>query len=196
MAGQMIIVGFQGDDVSDKSVQAVAGEIASGGLGGVMYLKPNVKSLEAVKAMNELFRTSSPDLPPFITLDQEGGAVERLTKAVGFEEVPNAATVAANNSPAEAKALYADMARKVAALGFSVNFGPVADLNVNPDNQVIAKFGRAFGKSADTVAAYDEAFVAAHHEAGLITSLKHFPGHGSSTADSHEGFVDISKTWS
>jgi beta-N-acetylhexosaminidase len=196
MAGQMIIVGFQGDDVSDKSVKAVAVEIASGGLGGVMYLKPNVKSLDAVKAMNQLFRASSPDLPPFITLDQEGGAVERLTKAVGFEELPNAATVAANDSPAEAEALYAAMARKVAALGFSVNFGPVADLNVNPDNQVIAKFGRAYGKSGDTVAAYDEAFIEAHHEAGLITSLKHFPGHGSSTADSHEGFVDISNTWS
>lgn len=196
MAGQMIIVGFQGDDASDKSVKAVAAEIASGGLGGVMYLKTNVKSLDAVKAMNALFRASSPDLPPFITLDQEGGAVERLTKAVGFEELPNAATIAANNSPDEAEAIYAEMARQVAALGFSVNFGPVADLNVNPDNQVIAKFGRAFGKSGDTVAAYDEAFVAAHHEAGLITSLKHFPGHGSSTADSHEGFVDISNTWS
>src|SRR5690606_13400496 len=82
------------------------------------------------------------------------------------------------------------------ALGFSVNFGPVADLAVNPNNQVITKFGRAYGKSAETVAAYDEAFIAAHHAAGLITSLKHFPGHGSSTADSHEGFVDISKTWS
>jgi len=88
------------------------------------------------------------------------------------------------------------MARQVAALGFSVNFGPVADLNVNPNNQVIAKFGRAFGKSAEIVAAYDAAFVEAHHEAGLITALKHFPGHGSSTADSHEGFVDISKSWS
>jgi beta-N-acetylhexosaminidase len=196
MAGQMIIMGFQGDDASDKSVKAIAAEIASGGLGGVMYLKPNVKSLEAVTAMNALFLRSSPDLPPFITLDQEGGAVERLTKAVGFKELPNAATIADNNSPAEAQAIYADMARKVAALGFSVNFGPVADLNVNPNNQVIAKFGRAYGKSADTVAAYDEAFVEAHHEAGLITSLKHFPGHGSSTADSHEGFVDISSTWS
>ncbi|MEO7221947.1 MAG: glycoside hydrolase family 3 N-terminal domain-containing protein [Devosia sp.] len=196
MAGQMIIVGFQGDDADDKSVKAVAAEIAAGDLGGVMYLKPNVKSLKAVRAMNELFRSSSPGLPPFLTLDQEGGAVERLTKAVGFEELPNAATVAANNSPAEAENLYADMARKVADLGFSVNFGPVADLNVNPDNQVIAKFGRAYGKSAETVAAYDEAFIEAHHAAGLITSLKHFPGHGSSTADSHEGFVDISKTWS
>lgn len=196
MAGQMIIVGFRGDDVSDKSVKAAAAEIAAGELGGVMYLKPNVKSLDAVKAMNEFFRSASPDLPPFITLDQEGGAVERLTKSVGFDELPNAETVASKYSPAQAERLYEEMARKVAALGFSVNFGPVADLDVNPDNQVIAKFGRAFGKSADTVAAYDEAFIAAHHAAGLITSLKHFPGHGSSTADSHEGFVDISKTWS
>jgi len=195
MAGQMIVVGFQGDDASDTSVKAVAAEIAAGTLGGVMYLKTNVKSLAAVEAMNEAFRAASPDLPPFITLDQEGGAVERLTEAVGFEELPNARAVAQGKSPAEAQALYGEMARKVAALGFSVNFGPVADLDVNPDNQVITKFGRSFGKSAKTVAAYDEAFIAGHHAAGLITSLKHFPGHGSSTADSHEGFVDISKTW-
>jgi beta-N-acetylhexosaminidase len=196
MAGQMIVVGFQGDDASDKSVKAATAEIAAGMLGGVMYLKANVKSLKAVEAMNEAFRAASPDLPPFITLDQEGGAVERLTSAVGFEELPNAKTVAQNNSPAEAQTLYGDMARKVAGLGFSVNFGPVADLDVNPNNQVITKFGRSFGKSPEKVAAYDEAFIAGHHEAGLITSLKHFPGHGSSTADSHEGFVDISKTWS
>lgn len=196
MAGQMILIGFQGDDASDKSVKAVTAEIAAGTLGGVMYLKSNVKSLAAVEAMNRAFRAASPDLPPFITLDQEGGAVERLTSEVGFEELPNAKTIAQNDSPAEAQAIYGDMARKVAGLGFSVNFGPVADLDVNPDNQVISKFGRSFGKSPKTVAAYDEAFIAGHHDAGLITALKHFPGHGSSTADSHEGFVDISKTWS
>ena len=61
---------------------------------------------------------------------------------------------------------------------------------------MIAKFGRAFGTDAETVTAYDGAFIAAHHEAGLVTALKHFPGHGSSTADSHEGFVDITGTWS
>lgn len=196
MAGQMIIVGFAGDDAGDKSVTAIAAEIAAGDLGGVMYLKPNVKSLAAVKAMNAAFRAASPELPPFITLDQEGGAVERLTADVGFAEIPNAQTIAARNTPAEAEAVYAKMAKAIAALGFTVNFGPVADLNVNPKNQVIAKFGRAFGKSAKTVAAYDEAFVTAHHAAGLLTALKHFPGHGSSTADSHEGFVDISKSWS
>jgi len=196
MAGQMIIVGFQGDDVGDKSVKAAIAEIAAGTLGGVMYLKTNVKNLDAVEAMNDAFRAASPDLPPFITLDQEGGAVERLTESVGFDELPSAAAVVERYSPDEAEELYAGMARQVAALGFSVNFGPVADLAVNPSNQVITKFGRSYGKSPRTVAAYDEAFIAAHHSAGLLTSLKHFPGHGSSTADSHEGFVDISKTWS
>jgi beta-N-acetylhexosaminidase len=196
MAGQMIVVGFKGDDAGDASFQYLRDEIAAGTLGGVMYLKTNVKSLSAVKAMNAALRKASPDLPPFITLDQEGGRVQRLTSAVGFPETPSAQDIAASDSPAEAEAAYARMAKAVADAGFTVNFGPVADLRVNPDNSVIAKAGRSFGKSAKTVAAYDEAFVAAHHDAGLLTALKHFPGHGSSTADSHEGFVDISKTWS
>ncbi|NGP17990.1 glycoside hydrolase family 3 protein [Devosia aurantiaca] len=195
MAGQMIVVGFQGDSVGDAGVKAVAGELEAGRLGGVMFLKTNVASLPAVRKLNALFRKASPTLPPFLTLDQEGGAVERLTKDVGFAEIPNAARIAADNSPAEAEAIYAKMAQGVAAEGFSVNFGPVADLNTNPNNQIIAKFGRSFSADPDVVVAYDEAFIAAHHGAGLVTALKHFPGHGSSTADSHEGFVDITQSW-
>jgi beta-N-acetylhexosaminidase len=195
MAGQMIVVGFTGDSEGDKGVKAAREEIAAGTLGGVMYLKTNVASLKAVKAMNEAFRAASPNLPPFITLDQEGGAVERLTEDVGFEEIPNAKAIAASNDPKQAEAIYADLAKKIAAVGFTVNFGPVADLDVNPNNQIIAKFGRAFGKTSEMVAAYDAAFIEGHHAAGLLTALKHFPGHGSSTADSHEGFVDITKTW-
>ncbi len=195
MAGQMIVVGFEGKAADDAGVLAVADELAAGRLGGVMYLKKNVSSLAAVQEMNAMFRDMSPDLLPFITLDQEGGAVERLTKDVGFKEIPNAASIAANHTPLVAEEIYGDMAKGIAAEGFSVNFGPVADLNTNPGNQIIARFGRSFSAEADTVIAYDEAFIKAHHAAGLITALKHFPGHGSSTADSHEGFVDITKTW-
>lgn len=195
MAGQMVVVGFEGDDAGDASVEKITEDLAEGRIGGVMFLKKNVKSLDAARAMNAAFRAASP-IVPLITVDQEGGAVERLTKAVGFKEVPNARTVAANNSPAAAEAIYAEMAKGLAEVGFTVNFGPVADLERNPDNQVIAKFGRAFGKDAGTVIAYDRAFIEAHRAQGVLTSLKHFPGHGSSTADSHEGFVDITKTWS
>lgn len=196
MAGQMIVVGFEGDKASDAGVAALMGELEAGRLGGVMYLRKNVTSLAAVREMNEQFRAASPDLLPFITLDQEGGAVERLTKAVGFTEIPNAATIAARRSPLEAEAIYSKMAADVAAQGFSVNFGPVADLNRNPDNQIIAKFGRAYGTDAATVIDYDAAFIKAHRAAGVATALKHFPGHGSSSGDSHEGFVDITSTWS
>jgi beta-N-acetylhexosaminidase len=195
MAGQMIVVGFQGDDASDSSVIALRDELAAGLLGGVMLLKVNVKSLAAVAEMNALFRAASPDLPPLVTLDQEGGAVERLTKDVGFKEIPNAATVAGDNTPEQAEDIYAEMAAAIAEVGFTVNFGPVADVNLNPANQIIAKFGRAFSADPAVVAEYDAAFIRAHHAAGLLTALKHFPGHGSSTADSHEGFVDITKTW-
>lgn len=195
MAGQMIVVGFQGDDADDASVIALREELAAGRLGGVMLLKTNVKSLPAVAEMNAAFRAASPDLPPLITLDQEGGAVERLTRDVGFTEIPSAASIAANNTPVEAEAIYGRMAAAIAELGFTVNFGPVADINLNPNNQVIAKFGRAFGADAETVSAYDAAFIRAHRAVGLLTALKHFPGHGSSTADSHEGFVDITQSW-
>mgnify|MGYP002401859667 FL=1 len=195
MAGQMIVVGFQGDDADDAAVAGLRDDLAAGRLGGVMLLKLNVKSLDAVAEMNAAFRAASPDLPPFITLDQEGGAVERLTKDVGFKEIPNAAAIAAADAPEEAQALYTEMAVSIAELGFTVNFGPVADINLNPDNQIIARYGRAFSGDPAVVAAYDTAFVKAHHAAGLLTALKHFPGHGSSTADSHEGFVDITQTW-
>lgn len=195
MAGQMIVVGFQGDDAGDASVEALTEKLRAGRLGGVMYLKTNVKSLDAVRAMNAAFRAAAPEALPFITLDQEGGSVERLTRDVGFTEIPNAATIAASNSVEGARRIYAGMADAIADLGFTVNFGPVADINRNDNNQVIARFGRAFGKDADIVTAYDEAFIEAHHQAGLITALKHFPGHGSSTADSHEGFVDITRSW-
>jgi beta-N-acetylhexosaminidase len=160
-----------------------------------MYLKTNVASLSAVAAMNAAFRDASPELPPFLTLDQEGGAVERLTSDIGFREIPNAERVAASNSPAGAGTLYREMAAGIAKLGFTVNFGPVVDLNLNRNNQIIARYGRAFGTSAAAVVPYAEAFIEAHHAVGLLTALKHFPGHGSSTADSHEGFVDISRSW-
>lgn len=195
MAGQMIIVGFDGNGPGDAGVEAAVEDIAAGRLGGVMYLKKNVASLATVRAMNAQFRAAASDSVPLITLDQEGGAVERLTKDVGFAEIPNAATVAARNNLEQAEAIYAKMAQGIAEQGFSINFGPVADLNTNPDNQIIARYGRAFSADPDVVSAYDAAFIRAHHAAGLLTALKHFPGHGSSTADSHEGFVDITQTW-
>ncbi len=196
MAGQMIVVGFQGTTVESPGVVAARRQIADGTIGGVMYLKTNVASRGDVVAMNEAFVAAAPPgLPPFITLDQEGGLVERLDRSVGFKEIAPAQTIADRYTPQQSRPIYEDMAEGLRDWGFNVNFAPVVDLSINPDNQVIAKNGRAYGKTADVVTAYAGEVIAAHHDAGLVTALKHFPGHGSSTADSHEGYVDITRTW-
>lgn len=194
MVGQMILIGFQGKSVEAVGVRAVRDDIAAGRIGGVMYLRTNVASLSAVNAMNDMFGDAH-DIAPLIALDQEGGSIERLTNAVGFEEIPSAQHIAANYDVNQAKNIYARMARGVADLGFTINFGPVVDLNLNPNNPIIARYGRSFSADAQVVASYAGAFIDAHHGAGVLTALKHFPGHGSSRADSHEGFVDISEYW-
>jgi beta-N-acetylhexosaminidase len=195
MAGQMVLVGFQGAAVSDPGVQTLISEIKSGEVGGLMYLRVNVKSLDAVKAMNAAFVAASPSLKPFITLDQEGGKVQRLSSKVGFTEMPSAEDVAKDDTPDQAEKIYAKTATGLAGLGFNVNFGPVVDLNVNPDNPIIGKYGRSFSADPAKVIAYADAFIEAQHAAGVLTALKHFPGHGSSTTDSHKGFVDVTATW-
>jgi beta-N-acetylhexosaminidase len=198
MAGQMLIIGFQGTSANDAGVDALVADIVSGRIGGVIYLKSNVTSLADVRAINARLTqaAAAAGRPPLlIALDQEGGSIERLTGEVGFDEIPSAAAVAGDGTPADAEVLYVDLARRLRAEGFNLNLGPVVDLDINPRNPIIARYGRAFGRNAETVTAYARAFIAGHRQAGVLTALKHFPGHGSSTGDSHEGFVDISASW-
>ncbi len=195
MAGQMVMVGFQGKTVSDAGVQAVAEDIAAGRVGGVLYLRTNVSGLEALRTINDRFLAAGGQTKPLIALDQEGGAIERLTSDIGFREIPSAARVAAGQSVEQAGRTYGQMAASLAALGFNTNLGPVVDLNINPDNPIIARYGRSYGAQTGEVVAYAGSFIDAHRRAGVLTALKHFPGHGSSRADSHEGFVDITRYW-
>ncbi len=194
MAGQMVMVGFRGDAADAAGVRAVREQIARGEIGGVMFLRINVDSLAAVRGINRSLIAARPWLPPFIALDQEGGQIERLTAAVGFDEIPSARAVAAQ-APDRARVIYAGLADDLARLGFNVNFGPVVDLDLNPDNPIIARYDRAFGSDPAEVTARASAFVEAHHDAGIATALKHFPGHGSSAEDTHEGFVDVTGVW-
>lgn len=194
MAGQMILMGFQGASTSDANFRAVRDQVAAGRIGGVMFLRTNISSLSDVRAMNGALRAARPWLAPLIALDQEGGQIRRLTAEVGFEEIASAEAIG-RTDPDTAFAIYGDLARRLAALGFNVNFGPVVDLNINPDNPIIARYERAFGVEAQAVAAFGTAFVEAHRQAGVLTALKHFPGHGSSTGDTHEGFVDVTDDW-
>lgn len=195
MIGQMILVGFVGNKPDDQGFKTVMAQASEGKISGILYLSRNIRSLRAVKGLNERLQSVSP-IPLLIAVDQEGGRIERLTKAVGFRESPSAASVAANMTPGDAKAEYGKMAAGLAGCGFNLNLGPVVDLNTNSDNPIIGRLGRSYSADDGAVSAYARAFVQGHRAQGVLTALKHFPGHGSSVADTHKGMADVSETWS
>jgi beta-N-acetylhexosaminidase len=88
------------------------------------------------------------------------------------------------------------IARTLASVGVNLNLAPVVDLDVNPTNPIIGALGRSFSADPAIVTAQAEAFIAGHRALGVKTTLKHFPGHGSSTGDTHLGVVDVTDTWS
>lgn len=194
--GQMIMVGFRGHAPDDPWVDAVTRQVAEGRLGGVMHLGYNIRDRETTVALNRAFAAASADLPPLIAVDQEGGRVARLTPAHGFAATPSARTVAATMDARAAAETYGRMAEGLAEWGFNVNFGPVVDLDVNPDNPIIGALGRSYSADPAIVGDYAAAFVLAHRARGVLTAPKHFPGHGSSVTDSHLALPDITDSWS
>jgi beta-N-acetylhexosaminidase len=129
-----------------------------------------------------------------VSVDQEGGRVARFGPARGFRPTPSPAEFAAMDAALRDDAA-ASLARVVRDAGADVNFTPCIDAAVNPDNPIIAGKQRSFGINIDDVAACAESVIRAHAAAGVVTCLKHFPGHGSSVGDTHAGFVDVTSTW-
>lgn len=195
MTGQLLVISFLGRKLDSGSVDETIKALAEGTIGGVLYFGYNVGSREDLVALNAAFRNAHPHFPALIAIDQEGGAVARLKPAQGVPEIPRA-RVLARSPREEAAELYAGMAAAMATLGFNVNLAPVVDLDVNPDNPVIARFGRSFGDDPGLVARRAAAFVDAHRAAGIATALKHFPGHGSTRGDSHDGAIRLGDGWS
>ncbi len=194
--GQMVLVGFLGDTVDHDWFKTVRTQMAEGRITGVIYLKRNIRTKATVKAMNAALQLAAGDLPPLISIDQEGGQIERLTTDVGFPHTPSAQRMASALDARQALEAYGTLAANLKGWGFNLNLGPVADLNVNPSNPIIGKLGRAYSADSDVVADFSSAFVSAHRQYSVATAMKHFPGHGSSTRDSHRGAVDVSATWS
>jgi beta-N-acetylhexosaminidase len=135
------------------------------------------------------------ETPLFIAIDQEGGRVCRLKEAYGFPPTVSQQFLGLMNDPALTRTYADQTAATLKSIGINVNFAPVVDLNVNPDNPVIGKLERSFSADADIVVTHAREVIQAHHVQKILTTLKHFPGHGSSQSDSHQGFVDVTGTW-
>ena len=129
-------------------------------------------------------------IPLLVAADQEGGSVARL--GFGTNGVGNMAT-AATGDPANAEAMAAIYGEELKLLGIDVDYAPVVDVNNNPNNPVIGV--RSFSDSPEVVSEYGAAFVRGLHSAGVIATLKHFPGHGNTDVDSHTGLPCIDRSY-
>jgi len=199
--GQMVMVGFRGDDVNSTSI--IAKDIRTRHLGGVILfdydyiLKSprNITSPEQLRLLTGKLQGLTP-YPLLIAVDQEGGRVCRLNEINGFESASSAKYLGGVNDLSLTYKQASKIAKQLSQMGINLNFAPVVDLDLNPSNQVIGRLERSFSADPNIVIAHAMKFIEAHHQQGVLCSLKHFPGHGSSFADSHLGFVDVTKTWS
>lgn len=188
----LLLVGFYGTNSASPSARLLARQARRGQVGAVFFVQQNIGAVEDVADLVHLFRAGADG--PLLAIDHEGGVVQRLTSAHGFTRVPTARNVAARMSPDEACSLYARAGRELAAAGFSINLGPVLDVD-EPENPAIGVFGRAYASDPETIAIYGQAFVDGFASAGILCAAKHFPGHGRAVDDSHDGAADISTTW-
>jgi beta-N-acetylhexosaminidase len=130
-----------------------------------------------------------------IAIDQEGGKVNRLKTNYGFPATVSAQYLGKLDN-SDSTHFYAEsMAKTLSDCGVNLNFTPCIDLNINPNCPVIGKVERSFSNNPDKVVKHAAIFVETHRTHGVLTCLKHFPGHGSSKDDSHDGFTDITNTW-
>lgn len=192
--GTMLMLGFYGDTPGFQSAKALARHIRSGSAGGAVFLRHNASTRSGVEQLTGLFRDASGRRTPLLSIDQEGGKVQRLGTKQGYSDILEAGRVPARYTPDQAAAMYASAARELRDSGFNVNLAPTVDLH-DPANPVIGRYERAFGTDPAKVAEYGAAFIRGMAREGVACCAKHFPGHGTSRGDSHDGFVDITRSW-
>ena len=200
MISKMVVLGFKGESINSND--EIYKNIESG-LGGVILFDKdptnkkkikNIKDPEQLKLLTSQLQNISEE-KLLIAIDQEGGIVQRMKKSNGFEDTLKAKTISTKDI-AFARESYKNLATMLNSNGVNLNFAPVVDLAINKNNKVIYKLGRSYGEDAKKVTQYASVFVEEQRKQNVISVLKHFPGHGSSLADSHKGFVDITNTWS
>lgn len=200
--GQMLMVGFRGTDLDEEDpfLQTVR-DLHLGGVVLFDYDVPsqtpvrNIVSSEQIRKLTAQLQASA-STPLFIAIDQEGGKVARLKERHGFAPAPSQAELGRLDQEELTRSSARQVAELLASLGINLNFAPVLDLAVNPDNPVIAKLERSYGPEPDLVQRHARWTIEECHRAGVLCAVKHFPGHGASKDDSHLGLPDVTDLWS
>jgi beta-N-acetylhexosaminidase len=175
--GQLLIAGFDGGELPIE-LKSLAREFS---LGGVILFARNVVEPEQVAGLAFEVARLTPDLPPWVSVDQEGGRVARLKAP--FTEWPPMATLGRSGDVSLATRFARALASELKAVGITLDYAPVLDVHTNPKNPVIGD--RALAEQADAVARLGTAIIRTLQEGGIAACGKHFPGHGDTSADSH-----------
>jgi len=189
--GQMFMLGFQGTSVSKELCK----DINDYNLGGVIIFGNNIKNKKQLKKLTNKLQSCSPLHNLLIAVDQEGGKVMRLRKKHGFKGNFKTAKEMSKLKTNYVKSQYEIMAKELQEIGINYNLAPVVDLDINKKSYIIHKLGRSFSDNPLKVTKMADIFIDSHNKYNILTSLKHFPGHGSALGDTHKGFVDVTKTW-
>jgi beta-N-acetylhexosaminidase len=197
----MLVVGFRGFELT--SGNHIYSDVKDLGIGGVILFdwdspsksrERNISSPQQLKKLCSDLQNITPD-KLIISVDQEGGRVNRLKTRNGFPRTVSAQYLGELNNIDTTRFYARETAELLKELGFNVNFIPCVDLNINPKCPVIGAVERSFSGNPDIVFNHSKIWIEEHHRQGIQTSPKHFPGHGSSTNDSHLGLTDVTKTW-
>lgn len=180
---QLFVVGYWGETVDEKLFNWVENY-----LGGVILFTDNIVSQKQVSdTIAEIQRRAALEL--FISIDQEGGYVERIKDSI---QVPTAMALAATKDPKNIFIAAEIIAKELYSLGFNLNFAPVLDVNTNQDNPIIGI--RSFGDDKNFVAELGLNVIEAFRKNNIIPTAKHFPGHGSVNLDSHKALPSVDST--
>ena len=174
---QLLMVGVTGAD----DARAI---VASQHVGGIMIGSWTDLSMLTDGSLAGIAGSAAP-LPLAVSVDEEGGRVSRLASLIG--EQPSPRVLAATKTPDEVYSIALERGHKMRGLGITVDFAPVADVTSDPDDTVIGD--RSFGADPAAVTEYAGAYARGLRDAGLLPVLKHFPGHGHGSGDSHTGAV-------
>lgn len=190
----MIIFGFYGTktDENDPVYKAVK----DGKVGSILIYGRNIARQQTSTHLIKLitgFQKAAP-IPLFISIDQEGGLVNRLPQSLGFPAMPSALFLGNKNDIELTKHYSDNIGYTLSRLGINLNYAPVLDLH-NPDCPVMGARERCFSASPEKVTVQASQVIQSHNYFQVHTVLKHFPGHGNSTTDSHFGIADVSNTW-
>lgn len=162
-------------------------------VGGIILFSDNLSSKNQVSKLNADLQSTS-KIPLFIGIDEEGGSVSRLgsNHALGFEKQPSAEEIGKSGDPSAAYSAAAKTAEGMKNLGFNLDFAPVADVNSDEMSQI---GDRAFSDSFDGACAFVSSYVSGLKDGGIVSVLKHFPGIGSASADTHKGRAEITESF-